>query len=294
MPARTRWRSAPASASPTFRSGLSNNGNNFNVGVKHAGSPNEQAWQITDLMTVLNWNNPFDRIEKFSFADGTVLDLATTALDVPFGAAMSGGAVAERSPAFTVVGTVHGFDFAPNAVLTYATVDGAGGRFAVDATTGNIMVVDGTLLNYDVAQSYQSRCGPTTRPGIRSTRLLHHQHHRRPQPRPGADVPASKIPASAGQTLQVSGMISASDADNDALTYYFYDNSAAANSGHFVLNGTPVAANTSFGVSAAQLAQLTFVAGAANSVDDLSVQLWDGHALSALGQLTFTSIMPRC
>ena len=61
-----------------------------------------------------------------------------------------------------------------------------------------------------------------------------------PNRAPVLTIPASKIPASAGQTLQVSGMIGASDADNDALTYYFYDNSAAANSGHFVLNGTPV------------------------------------------------------
>jgi hypothetical protein len=102
---------------------------------------------------------------------------------------------------------------------------------------------------------------------------------------PVLTVPASSISVSAGQTLQVSSLFSATDADNDALTYYFYDNSSAANSGHFVLNGTPVPAATSFGVSAAQLAQLVFVAGAADTSDDLSVQLSDGHAVSAVGQL---------
>ena len=48
-----------------------------------------------------------------------------------------------------------------------------------------------------------------------------------------------------GQTLQASSLFSATDADNDALIYYFFDNSPAANSGHFVFNGTVMAAGTS-------------------------------------------------
>jgi uncharacterized protein YhfF len=101
---------------------------------------------------------------------------------------------------------------------------------------------------------------------------------------PVLTVPASNISANAGQTLQVSSLFGASDADNDALTNKLYDGSAAANSGHFVLNGTAIAADTSFGVSAAQLAQLVFVAGAAGTTDDLSMQLSDGHAISSIGQ----------
>jgi hypothetical protein len=40
--------------------------------------------------------------------------------------------------------------------------------------------------------------------------------------------------------LQVSSLFSATDADNDALTYYFQDGTLTANSGQFVLNGTPL------------------------------------------------------
>ena len=43
--------------------------------------------------------------------------------------------------------------------------------------------------------------------------------------------------AKAGQSLLASSLFSATDADNDALIYYFFDNNAAANSGHFVVNG---------------------------------------------------------
>jgi uncharacterized protein YhfF len=101
---------------------------------------------------------------------------------------------------------------------------------------------------------------------------------------PVLTVPASNISAHAGQSLQMSSLFTATDADNDALTYYFYDSSPAADSGHFVLNGAAIAAGTSFGVSAAQLAQLAFVAGASGTSDDLSMQLSDGRAVSSVGQ----------
>ena len=100
---------------------------------------------------------------------------------------------------------------------------------------------------------------------------------------PVLTVPASNITASAGQSLQMSSLFSATDADNDPLTYYFQDSNTAANSGHFALNGTPVAA-ASFSVNAAQLAQLVFVAGAMGTTDDLSMQVSDGHAVSNVGQ----------
>ena len=86
-----------------------------------------------------------------------------------------------------------------------------------------------------------------------------------------------------GQTLQVSSLFSATDADNDALIYYFYDNSPAANSGHFVVNGTVMPAGTTFGLTAAQLAQTVFVAGTGAS-DDIFVQVSDGQAVSNLAE----------
>jgi hypothetical protein len=88
----------------------------------------------------------------------------------------------------------------------------------------------------------------------------------------------------AGQSFQVSSLFNVTDADNDTLTFYFDDNSAAANSGHFVVNGTVIAAGTSFGVSGAQVGQTVFVAGAAGSSDDLYVQVSDGRAVSSLGE----------
>jgi hypothetical protein len=100
---------------------------------------------------------------------------------------------------------------------------------------------------------------------------------------PVLTVPAGTITANTGQSLQVASWFSATDADNDALTCYFQDGTAAANSGHFVLNGTALAQGATFGVSAAQLSGLAFVAGAEGSPDDLGMQLSDGQAVSGIG-----------
>jgi hypothetical protein len=70
-------------------------------------------------------------------------------------------------------------------------------------------------------------------------------------------------------------LFTASDADNDPLTYYLYDNTPDAASGHFTVNGMVQLANQMIAVSAAQLAQTTFTAGSGVS-DDLFVNAYDG------------------
>jgi hypothetical protein len=92
----------------------------------------------------------------------------------------------------------------------------------------------------------------------------------------GANVSAS----SSGQAIQFSSLFTGNDANGDTLTYYLYDATAGANSGHFVVNGTTVAAQTIYQVSAAQLAQTTFVAGASGTADDLYAQTFDGQVYS--------------
>ena len=99
---------------------------------------------------------------------------------------------------------------------------------------------------------------------------------------PVLTVPAG-VTADPGQPLQLSSLFSATDADGDALTYNFQDGTTAANSGQFVLNGTALGQGATFGVSAAQLANLVFVSGAEGFPDDWSMQLSDGRAVSAVG-----------
>jgi Ca2+-binding RTX toxin-like protein len=88
------------------------------------------------------------------------------------------------------------------------------------------------------------------------------------------------VAASAGQSFQFSNLFAGHDAENDTLTYYLYDNNVAANSGHFVVNGNTVPAQTIYQLTAAQLAQTSFVAGSAGTADDAFVQAFDGHVYS--------------
>jgi glucose/arabinose dehydrogenase len=90
---------------------------------------------------------------------------------------------------------------------------------------------------------------------------------------------ASDQSASRGQVISASSLFSASDADNDTLTYFFYDNTSDPRSGHFTVNGMVQPANTTFAMSAAQLMQTTFTAGSIVS-DDLFVNVYDGSAFS--------------
>ena len=88
-----------------------------------------------------------------------------------------------------------------------------------------------------------------------------------------ADFLASKL-----QSVGVSSLFSAFDADNDTLTYAFHDLTADPNSGHFTVNGVVMPANATFVLTAAQLAQTSFTAGRIS--DDLIVNVYDGVAHS--------------
>ncbi len=65
-----------------------------------------------------------------------------------------------------------------------------------------------------------------------------------------------------------------------------YDASAGAGHGHFVVNGTVVAAGTPTWVTQAQLAQTSYVAGTSGTSDDVRLIAYDGQAYSGSGVWT--------
>ena len=94
---------------------------------------------------------------------------------------------------------------------------------------------------------------------------------------PVVTVPDPVIKAAADQTFQLSDLFTANDQDGDALTYIVKDSTPGG--GHFLLNGVEQPANRSFNLTAAQLAQTTFVPEVGSS-DDLMVRASDGHTFS--------------
>ncbi len=97
----------------------------------------------------------------YRVSDGTTLsNIATVYIqvnpvnDAPTDLALSASQVAENASNGTVVGTVSGTDVDAGDTKTYALTDTAGGRFAINSSTGQITVANGGLLNYENATSH--------------------------------------------------------------------------------------------------------------------------------------------
>jgi hypothetical protein len=74
--------------------------------------------------------------------------------DAPRDLALSASTVAENAATGTVVGTITGTDVDTGDTKTYSFTDAAGGRFAINSSTGVITVANGSLLNYEAATSH--------------------------------------------------------------------------------------------------------------------------------------------
>ena len=66
----------------------------------------------------------------------------------------------------TLVGTVHGVDPDAGSVLTYSLTDNAGGVFAINATTGDITVADGTKIVFGTTTSPAVKVRATDQGGL--------------------------------------------------------------------------------------------------------------------------------
>jgi Ca2+-binding RTX toxin-like protein len=67
---------------------------------------------------------------------------------------LSANSVYENAADGTVVGMVSATDPDAGDTLTYALLDDAGGRFAIDPATGEITVADASLLDYETAEQH--------------------------------------------------------------------------------------------------------------------------------------------
>ena len=93
-------------------------------------------------------------------------------------------------------------------------------------------------------------------------------------------VTTSNVTLDAHQTVAASSLFTVSDPNSFAITeYQLWDATSDPNSGHFYLNGVEVADHTLIDVTAAQLSEVTFVAG--TDPTSLQVRAFDGVNWSA-------------
>ena len=78
----------------------------------------------------------------------------TNVNEAPVSLKLTNAVIAENTQAGTVVGRLYGKDKDAGSVLTYSLLDNAGGRFVVDATTGDITVAAGAVLDYEASRTH--------------------------------------------------------------------------------------------------------------------------------------------
>lgn len=127
---------------------------------------------LTGVITVAD-STPLDAavnpqiILQIEVADGgsptsnTTADIPITIADVNAGPSIPSGqtfSIAENQPSGSVVGTVSATDpdpTAPNNTLTYSIIGGNGANvFAIDSSTGQLLINDPTALNFESTQQF--------------------------------------------------------------------------------------------------------------------------------------------
>ena len=98
--------------------------------------------------------------------DKTFAISLTNVNEAPTNATLTNSTVAENAANGTAVGTVAGVDPDAGATFTYALTDSAGGRFAINPSTGLITVANSSLLNYEAATSHNITVRVTDQGGL--------------------------------------------------------------------------------------------------------------------------------
>ncbi|GKS68322.1 hypothetical protein W03_03260 [Nitrosomonas sp. PY1] len=86
--------------------------------------------------------------------------------EAPINLSLAGNSVAENALNGTPVGTVSGIDPDNGSILSYTLTNTAGGRFAINSSTGEITVANGTLLDYETATSHSIAVRVTDSSGL--------------------------------------------------------------------------------------------------------------------------------
>ncbi len=151
-------------------------------------------------------------------------------------------AVDENAANGTVVGvTALASDAdATNNTITYSLDDNAGGRFAIDGSTGVVTVADGTLLDREAAASHNITVRATSSDGSSNTQVmtinLNDVDEFDVGPITDSDATANAVDENAanGTVVGVTALASDADATNNTITYTLDDNAG----GRFAIDGS--------------------------------------------------------
>lgn len=241
--------------------------------VTVAGAIDREALGPTvDIEVTATSSDGSSAASTFTIAIGDVDEFdVSTPVDVDGSA---GGSVAENAASGTVVGiTAFASDAdATNNGLSYSLSDNAGGRFAIDAATGVVTVANGSLLDFETAQSHQIEVLATSADGSTASQTF------AVAVTDVADTAAMAIDKSVAGIVDADGGDGGATVDEvgDRITYSI----AVRNTGDVALTGVtvsdPMLANLAYaggdadGDSALDVGEVwTYMGGYAVTQDDL-------------------------
>ncbi|MGC2856234.1 cadherin domain-containing protein [Novispirillum sp. DQ9] len=143
-------------------------------------------------------------------------------------------AVAEGAANGATVGLTAAATHPTGASLTYSLTDDAGGRFAIDATTGVVTVADGSLLNYEGAASHDITVQASDGVATSSQTFTIAVTNAAPTQPTDGNVAANRVVEGAANGTVVGVTASASDPNGGTVTYSLTDDAG----GRFAIDAT--------------------------------------------------------
>jgi len=181
-----------------------------------------------------------DLLTVTSRDSNAVTDVDTVAItvnpvnDAPTDLSLSANTVAENAVNGTVVGTVTGVDIDAGDAKSYSLTGTAGGRFAINSSTGVITVADGSLLNYEAASSHTVTVRVTDSGGLTYDEALAINLTNVNEAPTDLALSANQVAENAA-TGTVVGTVSGTDVDTgDTKTYSLTDTAG----GRFAINSS--------------------------------------------------------
>jgi Ca2+-binding RTX toxin-like protein len=192
-------------------------------------------------------------------ADATfIIDVTNAAPTVPVDADTAVNTISEGAANGALVGITASATEAKTGAVTYSLSDDAGGRFAIDTTTGVVTVADAAKLNFETASSHQITVQATDGQGAASSQAFTIAVTNVANGPPvDSDAAANTISEGAVNGALVAGLaLSAPDVNGGPLTYSLLDNAG----GRFAINAT------TGGVTVANASLLNFEAATSHQI----------------------------
>ncbi|WP_445372870.1 putative Ig domain-containing protein [Methylomonas sp. HW2-6] len=180
--------------------------------------------------------------------------------------------ISENAANGTVVGiTALASDADAGASISYSLSDNAGGRFAIDSTTGVVTVADGSLLDYETATSHSITVLATSSDGSTNSQTFSIAVTNVNDNAPV--LSSADMTLSEGQTVTLAvSNFGVSDPDNTSFSYIVSNVSG----GYFQIASNPGVAITSFTTAQLASAQIQFVDDGNEVAPSFSVTVNDG------------------